>query len=76
MRTNVTSAGVVGKTPARAQVALVEGFDAVLAAQTAECLHGNPEGVARVLVTPVRAGHALDLVERCLSHRDLISSNL
>ena len=31
------------------------GFDAVLAAQTAECLHGNPEGVARVLVAPVQA---------------------
>jgi hypothetical protein len=57
-------------------VALVEGFDAVLAAQTAECLHGNPEGGARVLVTPLQAGHPLDLVERCLSHRDLISSNL
>ena len=57
-------------------MALVGGFDAVLAAQTAKCLHGNPEGVARVLVTPVQAGHALDLVERCLSHRDLISSNL
>ena len=53
-------------------MALVGGFDAVLAAQTAECLHGNPEGVARVLVTPVQAGHALDLVERCF--RIVISS--
>ena len=37
-------------------MALVGDFGAVLAAQTAECLHGNPEGVARVLVTPVTGG--------------------
>ena len=37
--------------------------------QAAKGLHGDPEGMARILVASICTSDALDLVERCLSHR-------
>jgi len=37
--------------------------------QAAKGLHGDPEGMARILVASICTSDALDLVERGLSHR-------